>query len=478
MIDRLGKKPISEGYLLWDKNFLLGALRLFQCKLEVAPPFEVAPCFEAVGDILYMLEEKGEAAEHYDLGQRKFGMMSKKWGAHLLSAKHCRASEGDKAALAQLEKILKPFDEAIASQGVDKAKELIATEAKGEVATVGSMYSLRAQCAQAEGVLYEYALGYATYALAIGCDRPHATQFMKGEIYLKLEKETEAEACFNDSVTTKPCWVLGYEELLNMYTRTERHADALAVANKLNKEHPKADYIRDEAFATAGTSGDAAALKLLDEAISAPPTEEGEDDGTALAILYKAKAAIYADSGDFPNAVAALRKVGAGDEQAECMIKQIIEICPEAAGSGGASDEEAAAQKIQALQRGRQGRKKADEKRKEVKEQVAVAKEQSGASGGGAANQVVSLEPGSPSVHDVSGTLHREGELRELFNAIDKNGNGWLNEAELTSYYMSIDHFGIDPDPTFVQRQLKEFGGDGRVTFDEFAVILLRIAAR
>lgn len=49
---------------------------------------------------------------------------------------------------------------------------------------------------------------------------------------------------------------------------------------------------------------------------------------------------------------------------------------------------------------------------------------------------------------------------------------------ELTAYYMSIDHFGLDPDPGFIDGQLKEFGGDGRVTYDEFSVIMLRLAAR
>ena len=41
---------------MWDKDYMLGALRLFQCKLEVAPPFEQAACLDSVGDILAGIE--------------------------------------------------------------------------------------------------------------------------------------------------------------------------------------------------------------------------------------------------------------------------------------------------------------------------------------------------------------------------------------------------------------------------------------
>ena len=56
---QLGRKPLSEGFELWDRDYMLGALRLFQCKLEVAPPFEVAACLDAVGDILVGIEVRG-----------------------------------------------------------------------------------------------------------------------------------------------------------------------------------------------------------------------------------------------------------------------------------------------------------------------------------------------------------------------------------------------------------------------------------
>eukprot|EP00662_Eupelagonemidae_sp_cell21_P013383 gene13383-66728_t len=47
----------------------------------------------------------------------------------------------------------------------------------------------------------------------------------------------------------------------------------------------------------------------------------------------------------------------------------------------------------------------------------------------------------------------------------------------MTQYYMEMEDYGVEPDPDFVDSQLREFGGDGRVTYDEFAIIMLRLAA-
>eukprot|EP00756_Hemistasia_phaeocysticola_P049536 Hpha_TRINITY_DN24034_c0_g1::TRINITY_DN24034_c0_g1_i1::g.130340::m.130340 len=110
MIDRLGRKPLQEGFDLWDKDYLLGAMRLFQCKLEIAPPFESAVCMDAVGEILNELDDAEEAREHFCGASDKYLLVSKRILSELMLCKAEEVRAGAQNALNRLVHILEPFD--------------------------------------------------------------------------------------------------------------------------------------------------------------------------------------------------------------------------------------------------------------------------------------------------------------------------------------------------------------------------------
>ena len=80
---------------------------------------------------------------------------------------------------------------------------------------------------------------------------------------------------------------------------------------------------------------------------------------------------------------------------------------------------------------------------------------------------------------DVSGTAWNEQQLREVFDHFDKDGNGLLDREEMMDYFYTYhDDMGIvDAKNKFVQMldEIPEFQ-DGKLTFDEFAVVMLKIA--
>eukprot|EP01063_Lacrimia_lanifica_P008852 TRINITY_DN15923_c0_g1_i1.p1 TRINITY_DN15923_c0_g1~~TRINITY_DN15923_c0_g1_i1.p1 ORF type:complete len:205 (+),score=29.56 TRINITY_DN15923_c0_g1_i1:61-675(+) len=87
----------------------------------------------------------------------------------------------------------------------------------------------------------------------------------------------------------------------------------------------------------------------------------------------------------------------------------------------------------------------------------------------------------SPAVAvDVSGVHYTGQALREEFDRLDVNGNGYLDVAEFKSYYTQIDTFGLDSNVNVVDSVLRQYGilGDGRVSFEEFSIIMLRVASR
>eukprot|EP01059_Diplonema_ambulator_P005577 TRINITY_DN15342_c0_g1_i1.p1 TRINITY_DN15342_c0_g1~~TRINITY_DN15342_c0_g1_i1.p1 ORF type:complete len:209 (+),score=45.45 TRINITY_DN15342_c0_g1_i1:171-797(+) len=82
--------------------------------------------------------------------------------------------------------------------------------------------------------------------------------------------------------------------------------------------------------------------------------------------------------------------------------------------------------------------------------------------------------------NDVSGVAYTETDLRNLFDALDRNSNGYLDETEFKEFYASLETFGTEPDPRFVDNVLRQYNilGDGKISFDEFSIIMLKVAAR
>eukprot|EP01065_Artemidia_motanka_P022608 TRINITY_DN26808_c0_g1_i1.p1 TRINITY_DN26808_c0_g1~~TRINITY_DN26808_c0_g1_i1.p1 ORF type:complete len:550 (+),score=185.86 TRINITY_DN26808_c0_g1_i1:53-1651(+) len=79
---------------------------------------------------------------------------------------------------------------------------------------------------------------------------------------------------------------------------------------------------------------------------------------------------------------------------------------------------------------------------------------------------------------DVSGVLCDGDNLRQLFKKFDVDGNGWLSRQEVRSIYNAFDSLGAPEED--VDKVLDKYAvlADGKVTFDEFAILMLRISQR
>mmetsp|Transcript_117148 Transcript_117148/g.203983 ORF Transcript_117148/g.203983 Transcript_117148/m.203983 type:complete len:285 (-) Transcript_117148:80-934(-) len=83
--------------------------------------------------------------------------------------------------------------------------------------------------------------------------------------------------------------------------------------------------------------------------------------------------------------------------------------------------------------------------------------------------------------HDVSGAFVSDQELLQEFAQLDLNGDGWISKAEFRNMYNRWDHFGME-DNTAAQleqtlRGLNQFGED-KLSYDEFAILMLRCSKR
>ncbi|KAJ9439551.1 TPR repeat-containing protein [Diplonema papillatum] len=331
MIDRLGRKPIAEGFELWDKDYMLGALRLFQCKLEVAPPFEVAACLDAVGDILTGIEEPEEATDHYNQAVSKYKLIGKTILSELMQCKAIELQEGQgpEAALDAVNKILALFDQRF-EEG-KSGEELLGTEAKGQGPALGKAYLYRAELLKSLEKPKE-AMAAVDRAITLNCDRIHLAYGTQGDILMELEAGNEAVESYKKAVQAKPIFVAAYESMIKAMIAVGDEEEALRVIETVLKLHPKAVLIREKAFIYSNQQKDDQALALLDAAIADPPHEETETltgAGPSVAILRKAKAAILADLARFEEANDELSHVISNDihnedDEANHMRKDIF----------------------------------------------------------------------------------------------------------------------------------------------------------
>ncbi|KAJ9466901.1 hypothetical protein DIPPA_24457 [Diplonema papillatum] len=81
---------------------------------------------------------------------------------------------------------------------------------------------------------------------------------------------------------------------------------------------------------------------------------------------------------------------------------------------------------------------------------------------------------------DVSGVPHTEEELRSIFNTLDTRNEGYLKVPELKAYYAALNDFGLAASSSFVEETVQKYGSlaKGKVTFDEFCIVMLRLAAQ
>jgi len=70
--------------------------------------------------------------------------------------------------------------------------------------------------------------------------------------------------------------------------------------------------------------------------------------------------------------------------------------------------------------------------------------------------------------------------LAEEFRSHDTNGNGWLSATELRRVYHRYDQFGVVTTDAEMDALVDSLGiaSDGKVTFDEFVLLVLKMTRR
>eukprot|EP01065_Artemidia_motanka_P029816 TRINITY_DN35885_c0_g1_i1.p1 TRINITY_DN35885_c0_g1~~TRINITY_DN35885_c0_g1_i1.p1 ORF type:complete len:415 (+),score=141.34 TRINITY_DN35885_c0_g1_i1:41-1246(+) len=78
----------------------------------------------------------------------------------------------------------------------------------------------------------------------------------------------------------------------------------------------------------------------------------------------------------------------------------------------------------------------------------------------------------------TAGVCITEEQIRQKFEELDVNGNGWLTRDELRAFYTGWDNYGVFETDDTVERLISRYLRDGRVTLPEFSLLMLRLAQR
>jgi len=315
MAVKLSKQPISEGYALWDKGYVLGAMRLFIFKAESVPPFQLAGCLDAIAHLMMQVEEFEDAIENFTNAAEKYEMIQ-----HPILAKYCRAkileAKSDPAgALAAVNELLKEF------QG-----DLSGKDAKTK-AGLARVFFYRAELLVKTDDIAN-AIADATQAVALGWDRVHTGQILLGNL-LAMKGNKDASLSAFKSATSNINSYAAYEGVALGLKDLKRFSEALPFFDHALSLQTKTTLIREKAFCLAEIEGkDVEAIALLDQYIKEPPKEEFDPTIPPLprCTLHKAKAAVLADAGKFGEALAVLeaaKELDASDAEIPGMITQI-----------------------------------------------------------------------------------------------------------------------------------------------------------
>jgi tetratricopeptide (TPR) repeat protein len=321
MAVRLAKQPISEGYSLWDKGFTLGAMRLFIFKAESVPPFQLAGCLDAIAHLMVQVDECEDAVENFTNAAEKYDMIQNPLLAKLMRAKILDCQNNAAGAFAAVNDILKEFEGvAVADLASKDAKT------KGGLARI---FYYRAELSSANPDSIDAALKDATTAVTLGWDRVHAGHILVANL-LQAKGDLEGALGAFKAATANVNSLAAFEGAGSILKQLRRFTEAVPFYEQAISLHPRTTLIREKAFALAEIEGqDVAAIELLDKYIATPPQEEVDPMSPPLrrCTLQKAKAAIFADSGKFANALSELeaaKLLDPADEEIQGMMTQIL----------------------------------------------------------------------------------------------------------------------------------------------------------
>jgi len=292
MVQRLSKKPISEGFELWDRGYLFGAIRLFQFKVENTPPFQVAPCLEALAMLLQQMGEDVDAQEQYTVAIEKYEMIQQPWNARYMKCCMTEIQGGPLAALAEVREVIR---------AADTHKEPSTWDEKTK-AQIAKLYGYRAHL---HWLTEDYAAGEAdaTRACELGWDRVHVGLFTLGCCQYELGNVDQASQTFLKATQKNSRYLAAFEQLIEIYKSQENYEKALEMITIALEIHPKCSLIRDRAYALSELKMNDEALQVLDEGITKPPNDE---TGDSTSQLHRAKAAVLADMTRYDEALACL----------------------------------------------------------------------------------------------------------------------------------------------------------------------------
>eukprot|EP00760_Papus_ankaliazontas_P012535 PhM_4_TR1534/c0_g1_i1/m.420 len=84
----------------------------------------------------------------------------------------------------------------------------------------------------------------------------------------------------------------------------------------------------------------------------------------------------------------------------------------------------------------------------------------------------------------IRGGVHhlalQDDELREEFRKYDVDGNGFIMKDEFKRLYDNLEKFGLEENPKRLNDMLSRYNllGDDRLSFEEFAILMLKISQR
>lgn len=339
------KKPISEGYALWDREYLLAAMRVFTFKAEGAPPFVLAPYLDSVAEITLQMRDLEDAAEQFAIAAGKYQLIDQKVLADLMRFKVTEVSSSAEIALEQVQAYLAAQDPQRNGGGEGATAQRKSAFAR-VYAYLADLLLNSLDEEPASGAVLTQARTAAELAVQLGWDRDHCGWLVVGDVYVASGDFEKAKDAYGNALKKCPHYAKGLERQIGVYQQLARSADErgdeagkaalnaelLALLSRSIEVHPLANTYREKAFLLSEMQGDEAALAFVADVLENPPQEQidvvGSSAKETTSTLLKAKAAILADGDQLDAALEAASKaleVNPGDEEAKSIISDLHE---------------------------------------------------------------------------------------------------------------------------------------------------------